>query len=116
MDKGTKALNELTVKVRLEPRSPEFQVREYREGSRLTYVPTPITCQCAWNAVEECCVRLAMSAVGVGMGSRGSAATYVPSLAWIIVYSIFYLKEKNSSKEKDSLLCVCFKTGSLQRQ
>ena len=57
-----------------------------------------------------------MSAMGVGMGSRGPAAKYVPPLAWIIVYSIFYLKgEKKSSKEKDSLLCVCFKTGSLQR-
>ena len=57
-----------------------------------------------------------MSAMGVGMGSRGPAAKYVPPLAWIIVYSIFYLKgEKKSSKEKDSLLCVCFKKGSLQR-
>lgn len=57
-----------------------------------------------------------MSAMGVGMGGMGTAAKYVPPLAWIIVYSTFYLKEKKKiSKEKDSLLCVCFKTGSLQR-
>ena len=31
MDKETKAFNELMVKVRLEPRSPEFQMREDQE-------------------------------------------------------------------------------------
>ena len=56
-----------------------------------------------------------MSAMGVGMGSRGPAAKYVPSLAWIIVYSIFYLKGEKKRSKEDSLLCVCFKTGSLQR-
>lgn len=63
--------------------------------------------EAAWNAVEECCVRLAMSAMGVGMGSMGSAATYVPSLAWIIVYSIFYLKKKKKfQREGFSAVCV----------
>ena len=48
-----------------------------------------------------------MSAMGVRMGSMGTAAKYVPSLAWIIVYSIFYLKGKKKVPKRRILCCVC---------
>ena len=108
MDKETKAFNELMVKVRLEPRSPEFQVREDWEGSHLTYVPTPITCQ--WlpgmqqrSAVfdQQCLPWVWEWAV---WAQQPSMCPLWPGLQFI---APFTLRKKRKFPKRRILCCVC---------